>query len=231
MLNAKPETKAIIGISGGKDSTIATTLCVKALGADRVVGVKTPCNGQKDIEDANAVINYLGIESYELDIGKCYNELVLMFVNNILYPNSTFATNTPARLRMTTLYAIAAMVGGRVINTSNASEIYVGYTTKWGDNVGDFAPLANLTVMQLCEIGDELSIPTDLVHKIPSDGMSGKTDEDNLGFCYDAVDEKILLGDCIAYYSSEEKIQERHKITEHKRQPIPTYVPSEEVMN
>ena len=218
-----PNAKAVIGISGGKDSTVAAALCVAALGRDRVLGVKMPCNGQKDIDDSNRIIEYLGIDSYELDIGKCYNELVLMFVNNNLYPNQVVATNMPARLRMTTLYAVAAMVGGRVVNTSNASEIYVGYSTKWGDSVGDFALFKNLTSEEVCAIGEELGLPFDLIYKAPSDGMSGKTDEDNLGFKYSSVNAIIRnSGDDICDY---QEIQERHRYSEHKRLPIPAFEP------
>lgn len=218
-----PNAKAVIGISGGKDSTVAAALCVAALGRDRVLGVKMPCNGQKDIDDSNRIIEYLDIESYELDIGKCYNELVLMFVNNNLYPNQVVATNMPARLRMTTLYAVAAMVGGRVVNTSNASEIYVGYSTKWGDNVGDLALFKNLTSEEVCAIGIELGLPEDLVYKAPSDGMSGKTDEDNLGFRYSSVNAIIRhSGDDICDY---QEIQQRHRYSEHKRLPIPAFGP------
>ena len=219
-----PNSKAVIGISGGKDSTVAAALCVEALGKDRVIGVKMPCNGQKDISDSNEVITILGIESHELDIGKCYNELILMFVNNNLYPNKVVATNMPARLRMTTLYAVAAMVGGRVINTSNASEIYVGYSTKWGDNVGDVALFKNLTSEEVCKIGIELGLPRALVYKEPSDGMSGLTDEDNLGFKYSEVNAIIRhSGDDICNY---QEIQQKHRYSEHKRLPIPAYTPA-----
>ena len=219
-----PNSKAVIGISGGKDSTVAAALCVEALGKDRVIGVKMPCNGQKDISDSNEVIAILGIESHELDIGKCYNELILMFVNNSLYPNKVVATNMPARLRMTTLYAVAAMVGGRVINTSNASEIYVGYSTKWGDNVGDVALFKNLTSEEVCKIGIELGLPRALVYKEPSDGMSGLTDEDNLGFKYSEVNAIIRhSGDDICNY---QEIQQKHRYSEHKRLPIPAYTPA-----
>lgn len=218
-----PNAKAVIGISGGKDSTVAAALCVAALGRDRVLGVKMPCNGQKDINDSNRIIEYLDIESYELDIGKCYNELVLMFVNNNLYPNQVVATNMPARLRMTTLYAVAAMVGGRVVNTSNASEIYVGYSTKWGDNVGDLALFKNLTSEEVVAIGLELGLPEDLVIKAPSDGMSGKTDEDNLGFKYREVNAIIRHSDNdICNYI---EIQRKHRYSEHKRLPIPAFEP------
>lgn len=218
-----PNSKAVIGISGGKDSTVAAALCVEALGKDRVIGVKMPCNGQKDISDSNEVITILGIESHELDIGKCYNELILMFVNNNLYPNKVVATNMPARLRMTTLYAVAAMVGGRVINTSNASEIYVGYSTKWGDNVGDVALFKNLTSEEICAIGIELGLPAYLVYKAPSDGMSGLTDEDNLGFKYSSVNAIIRhSGNDICDY---QEIQKKHRYSEHKRLPIPAFEP------
>lgn len=219
-----PNSKAVIGISGGKDSTVAAALCVAALGKERVVGVKMPCNGQKDIDDSNKIIEFLDIRSHELDIGKCYNELILMFVNNNLYPNKVVATNMPARLRMTTLYAVAAMEGGRVINTSNASEIYVGYSTKWGDSVGDVSLFKNLTSEEVCAIGIELGLPQDLVYKAPSDGMSGLTDEDNLGFKYSEVNAIIRnSSNDICNYM---EIQKRHRYSAHKRLPIPAFEPA-----
>jgi len=219
-----PNSKAVIGISGGKDSTVAAALCVIALGRERVIGVKMPCNGQKDIDDSNKIIDFLGIRSHELDIGKCYNELILMFVNNNLYPNKVVATNMPARLRMTTLYAVAAMEGGRVINTSNASEIYVGYSTKWGDSVGDVSLFKNLTSEEVCAIGIELGLPEELVYKAPSDGMSGLTDEDNLGFKYSEVNAIIRnSGNDICNYM---EIQKRHHYSAHKRLPIPAFEPA-----
>ncbi len=194
--NGNPNTKAVIGISGGKDSTIAAALLVRALGADRVIGVMMPNGTQLDLADARKVCNILGIQSFVVNIGESYNTLIKEFNESTgMHPTDQIKTNTPARLRMTTLYMVAAAVGGRVCNTGNASEFFIGYTTKYGDLAGDFALLRNLTVREIYAIGDYLTeLPYELVHKAPADGMSGKTDEDNTGIPYDAVDDYLLNG-------------------------------------
>lgn len=213
--NGNPNTKAVIGISGGKDSTIAAALLVRALGADRVIGVKMPNGTQSDIDDAVEVCNLLGIRHFNINIGDAYNHLIADFMNTNLSVNSQIETNTPARLRMTTLYMVAAAVGGRVCNTGNASEAFIGYTTKYGDLAGDFAILRNLTVREIYAIGDYLELPMLLVHKHPSDGMSGKTDEENTGIPYDAIDDYLLDG-IIPEMAIWEKMQAAHKRNTHK---------------
>lgn len=222
--NGNKDTKAVIGISGGKDSTIAAALLVRALGADRVVGVKMPNGTQSDIDDAVEVCNLLGIRHFNINIGDAYNHLISDFMNTNLNVNSQIETNTPARLRMTTLYMVAAAVGGRVINTGNASELYVGYTTKYGDLAGDFAILKDYYVREILEIGDNLDeIPAHLIHKIPGDGMSGKTDEDNMGFSYDVLD-AYLLDEVVPDYDTLRKIEERHERNLHKRAVALPYI-------
>lgn len=229
--------KAIIGISGGKDSTIAAALCVEALGADRVIGVMMPNGGQVDIADSAEVCSILGINSLYVDIGRAYWGLSTELATAIygdrrdiqpvseVVSNKMYATNTPARIRMATLYAVAAFYpNSRVVNTCNRSEDFVGYSTKYGDAAGDFSPLGNLTVREVLEIGDELGLPRHLVHKTPSDGMCGKSDEDNLGFTYEQLDDWILEGKC-ANEEIKEKILKLHKATRHKYMPIPTYTP------
>ena len=192
--NGTPNTKAVIGISGGKDSTIAAALLVRALGKDRVIGVRMPNGYQTDAQDAAEVCAILGIQSYLINIGDTYNHLCAEFTGTGLPINAQIETNTPARLRMAALYMVAAAVGGRVCNTGNASERFIGYTTKYGDLAGDFALLSDLTVREIYAIGDYLELPMDLVHKHPADGMSGKTDEDNTGIPYDAIDDFLLQG-------------------------------------
>ena len=235
------EGKAIIGISGGKDSTVAAALCVKALGADRVIGVLMPDGAQIDIADSAEECSILGIESLYVDIAHAYWGLSVELATAIygdrrdiqpvseVVSNKMYATNTPARIRMTTLYAIAAFYpNSRVVNTCNRSEDYVGYSTKFGDAAGDFSPLGNLTVREVLEIGDELGLPEHLVHKAPSDGMCGKTDEDNLGFTYDELDNYIL---CTGEVSDEtkEKIKRLHNATRHKYTPMPMFDPEEAI--
>lgn len=214
--NGTPETKAVIGISGGKDSTIAAALLVRTLGPDRVIGVMMPEYEQSDIEDAYKVCEILGIKHYVIDIGPAchalYNELGDV-INETT--ENRITTNTPARIRMTTLYAIAAAVGGRVCNTGNASEAFIGYTTKYGDLAGDFALLKNLTVREIYAIGDYLELPMLLVHKHPADGMSGKTDEENTGIPYDAIDD-FLLRSSFPPLDVYEKMVAAHKRNRHK---------------
>lgn len=218
--NGTPDTKAIIGISGGKDSTIAAALLVRALGPDRVVGVMMPNGYQNDIDDAKRVCEILGIQHYLVDIGDSlatlYNRLLSVApdAENPLPP--VVITNTPARIRMATLYAIAGLVGGRVCNTGNASEAFIGYTTKYGDLAGDFALLKNLTVRDIYAIGDYLELPMNLVHKSPADGMSGKADEDNTGIPYDAIDD-YLINDIYPEQSIYEKMIAAHQRNLHKR--------------
>lgn len=222
-----PDGKAIIGISGGKDSTIAAALCVEALGADRVVGVMMPQGIQTDIKDSYDVCRYLDLDPFEVNIGAAYQKLAEEVIGDTLLPElpPIVTTNTPARLRMTVLYMVAGLFpNSRVVNTCNRSEDYVGYSTKFGDAAGDFSPLGNLTVREVLEIGDDLGLPRHLVHKIPSDGMCGKSDEDNLGFTYEQLDDWILEGKC-ANEEIKEKILKLHKATRHKYMPIPTYTP------
>lgn len=225
----QPKAKAVIGISGGKDSTIAAALLVRALGPNRVIGVLMPNGKQKDIDDAIQVCKILNIDYFNVNIDLICKELYIAIDESISWDltvanNSTIATNTPARIRMTVLYAIAALHHGRVCNTGNRSELYVGYTTKYGDLAGDFALLKNYTVREVLAIGDQLTeIPADLIHKAPADGMSGLTDEDNLGFTYAQVDALILNGvrpDINTY----EKIIAAHDRNKHKdaiRLPAP----------
>lgn len=220
--NGNKYTKAVIGISGGKDSTIAATLLVRALGSERVVGVMMPNGTQSDIADAQEVCDILDIEAYHIDIrattDAVYNSLMPVRVATAMDAKlpPIVTTNTPARIRMATLYAVAALVGGRVINTGNRSEMYIGYTTKYGDLAGDFAIFADYCVREILEIGDNLEeLPAHLVHKAPGDGMSGKTDEDNTGIPYEVLD-AYLLDEVIPDYDIFRNIEERHNRNTHK---------------
>lgn len=215
--------KVICGISGGKDSTIVAALCVEALGADRVIGVLMPNGIQEDIEDSYKVCDYLGIKHHDVDISWSYNSLLIEIFGtsqNSEVPD-VVRTNLPSRLRMSTLYAIAALYpNSRVVNTSNYSERFIGYSTKFGDGAGDFSPLGNLTVREVLMIGDDLGLPYELVHKTPSDGMSGMSDEDKIGFTYEELD-AYLLGEG----PGNERIKKLHRISEHKRVRMPMYIP------
>ena len=223
-----PDGKAIIGISGGKDSTIAAALCVEALGADRVVGVLMPQGAQKDINDSREVCEHLGIYHMEINIGYVCSHLCGLLdeeydFDKCCINNPMIKTNLPARIRMTTLYAVAALYpNSRVVNTCNYSEDFVGYSTKYGDAAGDFSPLGNLTVREVLEIGDDLGLPYHLVHKAPSDGMCGKTDEDNLGFTYEELD-GFLLGESGLTPETMSKVARLHNATRHKYTPMPMF--------
>jgi NAD+ synthase len=217
--NADSDTKAVIGISGGKDSTITAALCAEAIGRERVIGVLMPQGEQSDISVSYAVCRHLGIEHIKVNIGETA-ETLYNAVNTEL--NDVARLNTPARIRMTVLYAIAGSVGGRVVNNCNASEIFVGWGTKFGDMAGDFSPLSDLTVKEVKAIGYELGLPTEFIEKTPIDGLCGKSDEESLGFSYDVLDKYIRSGVCDDK-QAQDRITKLHALSEHKRNPIPRY--------
>ena len=221
---ATPETKAVIGISGGKDSSVAAAVCVEALGKDRVIGVLMPQGEQADIDCARLLVDHLGIKSYEINVGESV-EAVKKAVGGAMELAEGAKINTPPRIRMTVLYAVAACVNGRVCNTCNASEDYVGYSTKYGDAAGDFSPLSDLTVTEVIAIGDELGLPYELTHKVPIDGLCGKTDEDNLGFTYAMLDQYIRgLTDLSDQPEIRDNIERRHRANLHKLRLMPKFV-------
>ena len=189
------KTTAVIGISGGKDSTIIAKLLVMALGKDHVYGVLMPNGEQADIDDAKKVVELLDIPYAEVNIKHIYDAAVVALQSaNPFNVKDDVLINLPPRIRMMTLYGIAQGMpnGGRVVNTCNRSEDYIGYCTKYGDSAGDFAPCAHLTVTEMLAIGDYLGLPEELVHKTPSDGLCGKSDEDNFGFTYEELDNFIF---------------------------------------
>lgn len=213
---------AIIGISGGKDSTVVAGLCVEALGCNRVVGVLMPNGVQSDIKDAERVVECLGITSFEVNIGDTINSIISNMPKDIIITKQTYI-NLPPRIRMSTLYAISQSLNGRVANTCNLSEDYVGYSTRYGDSVGDFSPLSNFTATEVRLIGRELNLPIDLIDKTPSDGLCGKTDEDNLGFSYEVLDKYILYGE-IDDKNIKDKIDKMHDKNKFKMLPMQTFV-------
>lgn len=216
---------AVVGISGGKDSSVVAALCVEALGKDKVIGVLMPNHIQDDIEYSHLLCEHLGIKNYTVDVGVAIDELL----NNIHFRATDIEisdqtkTNLPARIRMATLYAISQSMNGRVANTCNLSEDWVGYATRYGDAAGDFSPLSQLTVTEVKAIGRELGLPSELVDKTPIDGLCGKTDEDNLGFIYAELDAYIRDG----IEPNEEvkaKIDSMHEKNLFKLQPMPSFV-------
>ena len=188
-----PGCNAVIGISGGKDSSVAAALCVEALGKDRVIGVLMPLGEQHDIDKAELLVHHLGIRHYVVNIRAAYEGLVASLPAR---PELTEQArqNLPPRLRMSTLYAVSQSCNGRVCNTCNLSEDWVGYSTRYGDSVGDFSPMSHLTVTEVKQIGYALKLPAELVEKVPIDGLCGKTDEENLGFTYGELDVYIRTG-------------------------------------
>lgn len=221
--NGNPNTKAIIGISGGKDSTVAAALLVKALGPDRVIGVLMPEGSQKDISDSYEVCEYLGIKYHEINISTTMDALTEEIPQELFElrdDNDIYWTNTPARIRMTTLYAVAGLIGGRVCHTGNASEAEIGYTTKFGDCAGDFSLLQDFTVTEILELGDALKLPFHLVHKAPSDGMSGKIDEEKIGLTYKIIDNYIRNRKLPEKMEDYEKLMALKENAHHKQKII-----------
>ena len=205
----------VVGMSGGKDSFVCAKLCTEALGKQNVFGLIMPNGEMKDILDAKKSCEYLGIKYSTINIKTLFDYIMDSTKNVIQKDVSTITIqNTPPRLRMTLLYAIAGSMNYLVANTSNLSEKMVGYTTKWGDNVGDFFPLANFTKTEVCQIGLLLGLPNELVNKVPSDGLSGKSDEQKLGYSYDELDDYIRNGKKGANF---EKVLKHHNCSNHKR--------------
>ena len=224
---AGPNSKAIVGISGGKDSSIVAALLVRAIGKERVIGVMMPDGYQRDQDKARELISFLGIKAYDINI-RGITEASRKSIEKAYGVDEVELTycmqsNMPARVRMMTLYNVAAMEGNaRVANTCNASEDYVGYSTKFGDAAGDFSLLSDMLVSEVKQIGYELGLPKDLIEKAPEDGLSGKTDEDSLGFTYAELDEYIKTGGGVSEEKAK-KIEELHKKNLHKLLPMPTF--------
>ncbi len=214
---------AVIGISGGKDSSIVAALCVEALGKDRVIGVLMPQGKQHDIDAAYLLVNHLGIKHYEVNVKDAIDGVLNALPKDIELSPFT-KTNLPPRIRMATVYAVSQSVNGRVANTCNLSEDWVGYSTRYGDSVGDFSPLSNLTVTEVKQIGHYLNLPIELVEKTPIDGLCGKTDEENLGFTYAELDVYIRTGK-IEDAAKKELIDKKHNANLFKLQLMPAFKP------
>ena len=213
------DCNAVIGISGGKDSSVAAALCVEALGKDRVIGVLMPCGAQADIDCAELLVRHLGIRSVTVNIKDAVDGLT----GAIPFELSRQSTvNLPARIRMATLYAVSQSNNGRVVNTCNLSEDWVGYSTRYGDAAGDFSPMSKLTVDEVKQLGRLLGLPAQLVDKTPIDGLSGKSDEENLGFTYAELDRYIRTGE-IENAEHKARIDRLHKQNLFKLQLMPVF--------
>ncbi len=220
------DCNAVVGMSGGKDSTIVAALCCEALGKDRVFGVIMPNTAMKDSDIAVEICEYLDIDYMDINIGEAYDSLTEELAANDIKLSSNAATNLPARLRMATLFMVAQSVNGRVANTCNYSEDYVGWATLFGDGAGQFSPLGKLTVTEVKQIGYELGLPKKFIEKIPADGLTDKSDEDNFGFTYQFLDRYIRTGDFGNDTVTAARIDKMHNANTFKLLPMPMYNPN-----
>lgn len=212
---------AVVGISGGKDSSIVAALCVEALGKDRVIGVLMPCGEQHDIDMAQLLVDTLDIKHFVVNIKDAVEGITKAIPFEM---SNQSVVNLPPRIRMATLYAVSQSHNGRVANTCNLSEDWVGYSTRYGDAAGDFSPCSNLTVAEMKQIGRLLGLPDVLVDKVPIDGLCGKTDEENLGFTYAELDLYIREGIEPAP-EKKARIDHLHRINQFKLQLMPSFKP------
>lgn len=227
-----PDCKAVIGISGGIDSSTVAALCVEALGRERVYGVLLPNGEQSDIEVAYDLVDFLKITSIICNIENTVNDVresILKYHYYVGYnvtdifekidSSEQAEINLPARIRMATLYYVSQCINGRVINTCNLSESYCGYDTVGGDSLGDMSPLKMLTKTEVRAIARELGLLDEFVNKIPTDGLCGKTDEENFGFTYEVLDRYIRTGE-IDDLEVKKKIDDLHQKNLFKLQPM-----------
>ena len=214
--------KGVLGVSGGKDSSVVAALLVEALGKDNVVGVLMPKGEQFDIDVSIALCEFLDIKYYTVNINDAYNGLMKELEKSGVPVTTQAVTNLPPRIRMSTVYAVSQSVNGRVANTCNLSEDWVGYSTRYGDSVGDFSPLSKLTVQEVKAVGRALGLPAIFVDKVPIDGLCGKTDEDNLGFTYETLDRYIREGIC-EDEETKARIDRLHRINQFKLELMPVF--------
>ncbi len=218
-----PDCNAVVGISGGKDSSVVAALCVEALGRERVIGVLMPCGEQADIDCSLQLVNHLGIAYHIVNVKAAVEGLTAAIPASVPL-SAQSRTNLPPRIRMAALYAVSQSCNGRVANTCNLSEDWVGYSTRYGDAAGDFSPLSRLTVAEVKEIGHLLGLPAELVEKTPIDGLCGKTDEENLGFTYAELDRYIRTGE-IDDAEKKARIDRLHRINQFKLELMPVFEP------
>ena len=222
-----PDCTAVVGISGGKDSSVTAALCVEALGRERVVGVLMPNGEQADIHVSRDLVKFLNIRSVVVNIRAAYDGMMAEVLGALGKVTPQTRINLAPRLRMAAVYAVSQSVNGRVANTCNLSEDYVGYATRYGDGAGDFSPLSHLTVQEVKAVGRALGLPDEFVEKPPIDGLCGKTDEDNLGFTYAVLDRYIRTGEC-ADAATRARIDQMHRINRFKLELMPSYPLPEE---
>lgn len=217
----------VVGISGGIDSSVVAALCVEAFGKDKVLGVMMPNGVDSDIVYAYDLVKFLNIDYYLYNINDIFCDALDAILTMGIEPSEQTKINLPPRIRMAILYAFAQSMNGRVVNTCNLSEDYIGYSTRWGDSVGDFAPIANFTKTEVKLLGYELDLPELLVEKTPTDGLCGKTDEENFGFTYEVLDTYIRTGVC-EDKRIKDAIDYMHEKNKFKEMPIPKFKYQEE---
>lgn len=217
-----PGCNAVIGISGGKDSSVVAALCVEALGKDRVIGVLMPNHSQDDIEDAYNLCERLQIKHTVVNVGSAVDAVYTAVLSSLDAMSEQAKINLPPRIRMSTLYAVSQTVNGRVANTCNLSEDWIGYSTRYGDSVGDFSPLSKLTTDEVCLVGLACGLPEELVFKTPADGLCGKTDEDNFGFTYAVLNKYIRTGVC-EDEETKARIDRLHERNKFKLELMPAF--------
>ena len=218
------DCNAVIGISGGKDSSVCAALCVEALGKERVIGVLMPNGVQSDIADSRRLVAHLGIQNVTINIADAVSAVHTQLKEADIEVSEQTEINLPPRIRMSVLYAVSQSMNGRVINTCNLSEDWVGYSTRYGDSAGDVSLLGKLTVQEVKSLGRELGLPENLVDKAPSDGLCGSTDEQKLGFTYAVLDRYIREGIC-EDVSIRQRIDTLHRQNKFKLELIPTFEP------
>lgn len=223
-----PTCNAIVGISGGIDSAVVAALCCEAIGSNRVKGILLPNGKQADLKDAQDIVHHLKIGSFEVNIENIIYEEESLLRQVGVEESETSRINLPARIRMATLYMFSQSMNGRVVNTCNLSETWVGYDTRWGDSAGDFAPIKYFTKTEIRELAKELNLPTFIWEKKPQDGLCGKTDEERFGFTYEELDHEIrneiYKGDKL-----NSRIREMHNRSVFKSKDIPYFPYKEEL--
>lgn len=226
--NGKP-INAVVGCSGGKDSTVVLAALVKAIGPERVYAILMPNDEQADINDSYKVCQYLHLEPHVCNIAPAYVG-VLHSIMKDFQPSEQAMINAAPVIRMATLKAIAQSVNGRFTCNGNLSEKYIGWFTINGDDQGALKPLINLTVTEIIQVGLALGLPEWMVKKTPSDGLCGSTDEDKFGFTYEVLDRYIRTGKC-EDEAVKQKIISMHNRNKFKLEPMPEFNPFEEEYN
>ena len=217
-----PSCDAVVGVSGGKDSSVTAALLAEALGKDRVIGVLMPNDVQSDIEYAKLLVSHLDIKHYIINIKDAVNGVLDQMIESDIEISQQTRINLPPRIRMSVLYAVGQSNNGRVANNCNLSEDWVGYSTRYGDSVGDFSPLSNLTVTEVKEIGRSLNLPSEIVDKVPIDGLSEQSDEEKLGFTYEVLDRYIRTGE-ISDKKTKDRIDYLHDLNKFKLELMPSF--------